>query len=86
MTAHTKRVLTTFVGIPFLFVVIHFVPPWGFTLVTLFVALVSLNEFYAMMRSEASKKVMFINYVLTAILFCAFWERASYLQHYYPFL
>ena len=71
MTAHTKRVITTFVGIPFLFAVIHFVPPWGFTLVTFFVALVSLNEFYAMMRSEASKKVMCINYALTAILFCA---------------
>jgi phosphatidate cytidylyltransferase len=70
MTAHTKRVLTTLVGIPVLFVVIHFAPPWGFTLVTLGVALVSLNEYYGMMGSEASKKVRAAAYALTAIFFC----------------
>jgi len=85
MTAHTKRVITTFVGIPFLFAVIHFVPPWGFTLVTFFVALVSLNEFYAMMRSEASKKVMCINYALTAILFCALLGRGVFFAPLVPF-
>ncbi len=69
MTIHTKRVITTFVSIPFLIGIIYFAPSWIFTILILFTALVSLHEFYAMVRPKAAEKTVFLNYLLTALLF-----------------
>jgi len=69
MTIHTKRVITTFVSIPFLIGIIYFAPSWVFTILILFAALVSLTEFYAIVRPKAAEKTVFLNYLLTALLF-----------------
>jgi phosphatidate cytidylyltransferase len=71
MTKHMKRVITALILIPFLIGIIYFAPPWVFTILVLFVALVSLNEFYAMMRPKAPETIVLLNYLLTALLFCA---------------
>ena len=71
MTLHEKRVITALVGVPFLFGIIYFTPFWVFTILVLFAALAGLNEFYSMIRPKAAKKVIYSNYLLTALLFCS---------------
>ncbi|NVM24401.1 MAG: phosphatidate cytidylyltransferase [Desulfobacterales bacterium] len=85
MTIHTKRVLTTFISIPFLIGIIYFAPSWAFTILILFVALVSLNEFYTMMRPKAAEKIVFFNYLLTALLFCSLLGNGLLYMGVFPF-
>ena len=69
MTIHMKRVITALIGIPLLIAVIYLAPPWVFTILILFVALVGLNEFYSMMRPKVAEMILFLNYLLTIALF-----------------
>ncbi len=69
MKIHIKRVITAFIAIPFLFGIIYFAPAWVFTILILFVGLISLNEFYALIRLKGAEKTVFFNYLLTALLF-----------------
>jgi len=85
MTLHTKRVLTAFVGIPLLIGIIYFAPSWVFTILILFVALVSLNEFYTMMRPKAAEVIVFFNYLLTALLFCSLLGKGLLYIGVFPF-
>ena len=78
MTIHTKRVITAFIIIPFLIGIIYFAPSWVFTILILFVALVSLNEFYAMMKPKVAEKIILFNYLLTAFLFCSLLGKGSF--------
>jgi phosphatidate cytidylyltransferase len=78
MTNHAKRILTGVVGIPLLVAVICFAPDWVFTIVILFVALLSLNEFYALTRPGTSRQILFVNYLSTAVLFCSLLLKGSY--------
>jgi phosphatidate cytidylyltransferase len=78
MSNHAKRILTGVIGIPLLGAVICFAPAWVFTLVTLFIALVGLNEFYSLTSPGASRPVLFVNYISTALLFCALLLKGSY--------
>jgi len=71
MTIHMKKAITALIGILFLIGVIRYAPPWAFTILVLFAALVGLNEFYSMMRPKAAQNIVFFNYVLTALLFCS---------------
>lgn len=71
MTLHAKRLITGVISIAFLIGIIYFAPSWVFTIFILFVALVSLNEFYSMMRSKAPEVIVFVNYLLAAALFCS---------------
>jgi len=68
-TTHMKRVITAFIAILFLIGVIRYAPLWVFIILILFVALISLNEFYALIKPKITEKIVFVNYVLTAILF-----------------
>jgi len=85
MTMHTKRVITAFVVIPFLIGIIYFAPSWVFTFLILFAALVGLNEFYAMMSPKAAQKIVFFNYLLTAVLFCSLLGRGLFYIATFPF-
>lgn len=84
MTLHMKRVVTAFIGIPFLVGIIYFAPSWGFTMLLLFAALVSLNEFYAMSRPKAAKKILFLNYLLTALLFFSLLAKGTFFVSIFP--
>jgi len=64
-----KRVITSFIAILFLIGVIRYAPLWVFIIITLFAALISLNEFYALIKPKIAEKIVFFNYVLTTILF-----------------
>jgi len=66
---HMKRVITAFVAILFLIGVIKFAPLWVFIILILFAALISLNEFYALIKPKIGEKIAFFHYVLTTILF-----------------
>ncbi len=78
MTIHMKRVITAFIAIPFLIGIIYFAPSWVFTILILFAALISLNEFYAMMRPKAAERIVFFNYLLTALLFCSLLSKGIF--------
>ena len=69
MTTHMKRVITSFIAILFLIGVIRYAPLWVFIILILFAALISLNEFYALIKPKIAEKIVFFNYVLTTILF-----------------
>jgi phosphatidate cytidylyltransferase len=69
MTTHMKRLITAFIAILFLIGVIRYAPLWAFIIVILFAALTSLNEFYALIKPKGSEKIVFLNYVLTTVLF-----------------
>ena len=69
MTTHMKRVITAFIAILFLIGVIRYAPLWVFIILILFVALLSLNEFYTLIKPKVAEKIVFFNHVLTAILF-----------------
>jgi len=69
MTLHVKRLITAIVTLPFLVLIIYFAPLWVFIILILFVALISLSEFYTMVKPRAEKKIILINYLLTAALF-----------------
>ena len=69
MTTHMKRVITAFIAILFLIGVIRYAPLWVFIILILFAALISLNEFYALIKPKIADKIVFFNHVLTAILF-----------------
>ncbi|MFO8164229.1 MAG: phosphatidate cytidylyltransferase [Thermodesulfobacteriota bacterium] len=69
MAMHMKRIITAFIGILFLIGVIKYAPSWVFIIFILFAALISLNEFYALMKPNITQPIVFINYILTAILF-----------------
>ena len=69
MTTHMKRVITAFIAILFLIGVIKYAPLWAFIIVILFAALISLNEFYALIKPKIAEKIVFFHYILTAILF-----------------
>jgi phosphatidate cytidylyltransferase len=84
MTLHTKRVITTFVSIPFLIGIIYFAPSWIFTILILFAALVSLTEFYAIVKPKAEKTV-FLNYLLTALLFLSLLGKDLFYIAIFPF-
>jgi len=71
MTNHAKRILTVVIGVPLLIAVICFSPAWVFTIVILFAALLSLNEFYSMTSPDATQLIVFVNYLSTAGLFCS---------------
>jgi len=71
MTMHVKRVITASIAILFLIGVIQYAPSWVFIILILFAALVSLNEFYSLMKPKISEKIVFYNYVLTVILFAS---------------
>ena len=64
-----KRVITAFIAILVLIGVIQYAPLWVFIIVILFAALISLNEFYALIKPKIAEKIVFFNYVLTTILF-----------------
>ena len=64
-----KRVITSFIAILFLIGVIRYAPLWVFILLILFTALISLNEFYALIKPKIAERIVFFNYVLTTILF-----------------
>ena len=78
MTTHVKRVLTGLIGVPLLVALIYFAPTWVFTVLILFAALLSLNEFYAMTSPEKPHTIIFFNYLLTAGLFCSLLVKGSY--------
>jgi len=84
MTIHMKRVITAFIAIPFLIGIIYFAPSWVFTILILFAALVSLNEFYAMMRPKAAEKIVLFNYLLTALLFCSLLSKETFYIAIFP--
>jgi phosphatidate cytidylyltransferase len=69
MTTHMKRLITAFIAILFLIGVIRYAPVWVFIILTLFAALISLNEFYALIKPKIAEKIVFFYYVLTTILF-----------------
>ena len=69
MTSHMKRLITAFVAILFLIGVIRYAPFWVFIIVLLFSALTSLNEFYALINLKAAEKIIFLNYIVTTVLF-----------------
>jgi phosphatidate cytidylyltransferase len=69
MTNHAKRILTGFIGVPLLIAVICFFPAWVFTMIILFAALLSLNEFYSITSPDAPRLIVFVNYLSTAALF-----------------
>jgi len=69
MTTHMKRVITSFIAILFLIGVIRYAPLWVFIILILFTALISLNEFYALIKPKIAERIVFFNYVLTTILF-----------------
>jgi len=71
MTNHAKRILTGVIGVSLLIAVICFSPAWVFTMVILFAALLSLNEFYSMTSPDAPQLIVFVNYLSTACLFCS---------------
>lgn len=78
MTTHAKRVLTGIIVVPLLVALIYFAPAWAFTIVILFVALLSLNEFYSMTSPEAPQTIVFFNYLSTAGLFCSLLVKGPY--------
>ncbi len=84
MTIHMKRVITAFIAIPFLFGIIMLAPSWVFTILILFVALASLNEFYAIMRLRVAERAVFFNYLLTATLFCSFLAKGLFYIAIFP--
>jgi len=69
MTTHMKRVITAFIAILFLIGVIRYAPLWVFIILNLFAALISLKEFYALIKPKIAEKIVFFYYVLTTILF-----------------
>jgi phosphatidate cytidylyltransferase len=69
MTNHAKRILTGFIGVPLLIAVICFFPAWVFTMIILFAALLSLNEFYSITSPDAPRLIVFVSYLCTAGLF-----------------
>ena len=69
MTTHMKRLITAFIAILFLIGVIRYAPLWVFIIVILFAALTSLNEFYTLTKPKRAEKIVFLNYVLTTVLF-----------------
>jgi phosphatidate cytidylyltransferase len=78
MTSHAKRVLTGVIGVPLLVALILFAPAWVFAIFILFVALLSLNEFYSMTSPEAPRAIVFVNYLSTAGLFCSLLVKGSH--------
>lgn len=70
MTSHLKRLITAFSFIPFIVIIICFAPPWAFSVLIMFVALICLHEFYSLIIPKVSKKVILPIYFLTVILFC----------------
>ncbi len=85
MTIHIKRVITAFIAIPFLFGIIYFAPAWVFTILILFVGIVSLNEFYALIRLKGAEKIVFFNYFLTALLFFSIICKGPFYIAIFPF-
>ena len=69
MKTHMKRFITAFIAILFLIGVIRYSPLWVFIIVILFTALTSLNEFYALIKPKRAEKIIFLNYVVTTVLF-----------------
>lgn len=85
MTPHTKRVITAFISILFLIGVVKYAPSWALTIVILFAALISLNEFYALIKPKIAKKFIFFHYVLTTILFFAILINSHHSIALFPF-
>ena len=69
MKTHTKRVITASISIFFLIGIIKYAPSWALIIVILFAALISLNEFYALIKPKRAEKCIFFHYFLTAISF-----------------
>ncbi len=85
MTLHIKRLITALVALPFLVLIIYFAPFWAFTMLILFVALISLSEFYTMVKPRAEKKIILVNYLLTSALFLSLLSKDPLLVAIFPF-
>lgn len=85
MTSHVKRLITALVALPFLVFIIYFAPFWAFIMLILFVALISLSEFYSMVKPRAENKIIFVNYLLTALLFLSLLLGNSLFVAVFPF-
>jgi phosphatidate cytidylyltransferase len=72
---HAKRWLTGIIAIPVLIYIIGPGPRWLFFLLLSVVSVVGLIEFYGMTASELPKVVRWSCYLLTFLLFVAFYMR-----------
>ena len=84
MAIHMKRVITALIGISLLIGIIYLAPPWVFTILILFVALVGLNEFYSMIRPKVAEKIVFLNYLLTIVLFFSLFVKDRFYISIFP--
>jgi phosphatidate cytidylyltransferase len=72
---HAKRWLTGIIAIPLLIYIIGLGPRWLFFSLLSVVSVVGLIEFYGMTASELPKLVRWSSYLLTLLLFAAFYMR-----------
>ena len=66
---HLKRWLTAVIGIPLLVIIIGPAPRWVFALLLLSVSIISLSEFYRITSPDLPRKVRWLCYLLTFVLF-----------------
>jgi len=85
MTSHLKRLITAFSLIPIIVIIVCFAPPWAFSALIMFVALICLNEFYSFIVPKVSKKIILPIYFLTIILFCVIPYKAFFYTAIIPF-
>ncbi|HUU39798.1 MAG TPA: phosphatidate cytidylyltransferase [Desulfatiglandales bacterium] len=85
MTSHAKRLITAFITLPLLVVIIYFAPFWVFIILIAVIALISLNEYYSMLKPNTAKKIILVNNLLTAALFLSILTNDSLFPAIYPF-